>query len=317
MKVIDIITNSNKPLFTFEILPPLKGHDIQSLYENIERLIEFNPAYINITYHQREAVFKQREDGLLEKKIVCKRPGTVALSTAIQYKFQIPVVTHIICGGFTQAEIEDVLIDLNFLGINNILALRGDPPKSERIFVPEKDGHAHTSELIEQIVNLNHGKYLDQELENKAATDFCIGVAGYPEKHFESPNIITDIKYLKLKVEKGAKYIVTQMFFDNKKFFDFVELCRNEGITVPIIPGIKPISILNDVKLIPQLFHIDIPDELISEINKCKNNIEAKQVGIEWTINQSKELIKSGISGIHYYTYGHSDNIKQIVENVF
>jgi methylenetetrahydrofolate reductase (NADH) len=317
MKVIDKIKNAKSTLFTFELLPPLKGHTIQEIYDTIDPLIEFNPAYINITYHQQEIVYKTRPDGLMEKRIIRKRPGTVAIASAIQNKYKITVVPHMICGGFTKEETEDALIDFHFLGINNLLALRGDPDKGKRKFVPEKGGHTYTSDLIEQIMNLNKGKYLHEDLEDAMPTDFSVGVAGYPEKHNEAPNMDTDLENLKLKVEKGAEYIVTQMFFDNQKYFDFVEKCKNTGINVPIIPGIKPVSTLNDISLLPQTFNIDLPIDLIKEIKKCKTIKDVRQVGVEWAIEQSKELVKSKVPGIHYYTLDQSDNIKKIVQATF
>lgn len=317
MKVIDKIKNAKSTLFTFELLPPLKGHTIQEIYDTIDPLIEFNPAYINITYHQQEVVYKTRPDGLMEKRVVRKRPGTVAIASAIQNKYKITVVPHMICGGFTKEETEDALIDFHFLGINNLLALRGDPDKGKRKFIPEKGGHTYTSDLIEQIMNLNKGKYLHEDLEDAMPTDFSLGVAGYPEKHNEAPNLDTDLENLKLKVEKGAEYIVTQMFFDNQRYFDFVDKCKNIGINVPIIPGIKPVSTLNDISLLPQTFNIDLPNDLIKEIKKCTTNKDVRQVGVEWSVEQSKELIKSNVPGIHYYTLDQSDNIKKIVQAAF
>ncbi len=317
MKVTDIIKNADKPLFTFELLPPLKGHNIDTIYNAIDPLIEFDPAYINITYHSHDVVYKERNDGLLEKKIVRKRTGTVALSAAIKNKYKITVVTHLICAGLTKEETEDILIDLNFLGIHNLLVLRGDPPKSKRLFIPEKGGHAHSVDMLKQVVDLNNGKYLDEDLENAKSSDFCIGVAGYPEKHSEAPNMESDLNFLKEKVDAGAKYIVTQMFFDNQKYFNFVDLCREKGIAVPIVPGIKPVSSLKDIELLPQIFRIDIPEELVKEIKKCKTNSEVRELGVEWTTKQSQELIKYGVPGIHYYTLGQSDNIKKIARAVF
>jgi len=317
MKVIDKIKKAKSALFTFELLPPLKGHTIQEIYDTIDPLIEFNPAYINITYHQQEVVYKTRPDGLMEKRVIRKRPGTVAIASAIQNKYKITVVPHMICGGFTKEETEDALIDFHFLGINNLLALRGDPEKGKRKFIPEKGGHTNTSDLIEQIMNLNKGKYLHEDLEDAMPTDFSIGVAGYPEKHIEAPNLDSDLDYLKLKIDKGAEYIVTQLFFDNHKYFDFVEKCKQKGINVPIIPGIKPVSTLNDSSLLPQTFNIDLPNDLIKEIKKCKTNKDVRQVGVEWATVQSQELIKSGVPGIHYYTLDQSDNIKKIVKAAF
>lgn len=317
MKVIDKIKKAKNTLFTFELLPPLKGHTIEEIYAAIDPLIEFNPAYINITYHQQEVIYKNREDGFLEKKIIRKRPGTVAIAAAIQNKYKITVVPHLVCGGFTKEETEDALIDLHFLGINNLLVLRGDPVPGNKRFIPEPGGHKHSSELIEQIMDLNQGKYLHEHLVNAMPTNFSVGVAGYPEKHVEAPNMEVDLEYLKLKIDKGAEYIVTQMFFDNQKYFDFVEKCRNVGIDVPIIPGLKPVATLNDVRLLPRAFNIDLPNELIDEIKKCKSNKEVREVGVGWTIMQSKELVHNGVPGIHYYTLDQSDNIRKIAKTVF
>jgi methylenetetrahydrofolate reductase (NADPH) len=318
MKLIDIYKKTDKTYFSFELLPPLKGHSIEKIYNSIDPLIEFDPININVTYHQSEAVYVRNEEGHLERKTVRKRPGTVAISAAIKARYPgITVVPHLICGGLTKEETEDILIDLNFLGMQNILVLRGDPVKSEKYFIPVEGGHAHTSELVEQVENMNKGIYLHSSLKNVAPTNFSVGVAGYPEKHFEAPNMDTDIKHLKKKVEAGADYIVTQLFFDNAKFFDFVEKCRAAGIEVPIIPGIKPITTLRDLQLLPQVFHIDIPKNLVDEVEKCTTNKAAKQVGVEWAIQQSKELKSKGVPAIHYYTIGISDNIRKIAQAVF
>lgn len=317
MSVLDKIRTARGTLFTFELLPPLKGHSIGRVYETIDRLMEFSPAYINFTSHRNETIFRERPDGLLEKRIIRKRPGTIALAAAVKYKYNIPVVPHILCGGFTREETENVLIEMNFLGIDDVLALRGDPQRGSRTFIPEKDGHTHTYELVKQIVNMNNGRYLEESLEEAAPTSFCIGVAGYPEKHFEAPNRSVDMKNLKMKVDSGAAYIVTQMFFDNAKFFRFRDECRQNGIEVPVIAGIKPVSALNDIRLLPQTFHIDLPDELVNALIKCKTDHEAREVGIEWSVMQSKELIKAGVPGIHYYTLGRSDNVARIVKASF
>jgi methylenetetrahydrofolate reductase (NADPH) len=295
----------------------LKGHSIEKVYATIDRLMEFNPAYINFTSHRNETTYYERPDGLLEKRVTRKRPGTIALAAAVKYKYNIPVVPHILCGGFTKEETENVLIEMNFLGINDVLALRGDPQKGSRTFIPEKEGHTHSWELVRQIVNMNNGKYLEENLEDTAPTSFCIGVAGYPEKHFEAPNIQADMENLKQKVDAGASYIVTQMFFDNSKFFSFREDCRKIGITVPIVAGMKPITALNDINLLPQTFHIDLPHDLVLAIKKCQTDKDAREVGIEWATMQSKELIKAGIPGIHYYTLGRADNIARIVKAAF
>jgi methylenetetrahydrofolate reductase (NADPH) len=316
MKVIDSIQQSGKTVFSFELLPPLKGQKADKLYRTIEELIEFAPQYINITTHRDEVEFRELPDGMIEKRIVRKRPGTVAIAAAIQHAYKIPVVPHALCGGFTREETENMLLDLNFLGINNVLALRGDGLKSQTIFTPERGGHSHASELVEQIVNLKHGKYLDPEIKNTAALDFCIGVAGYPEKHTEASNIEIDLAHLKEKVDAGADYIVTQMFFDNQKYYDFVKRCREIGITVPIIPGIKPLSLINQINLLPRLFSIDIPETFAREVRKCKSNEEAREVGTEWAIVQSRDLIAHNVPCLHIYTYGISDNTRQIVKAV-
>ncbi|MCF8357480.1 MAG: methylenetetrahydrofolate reductase [NAD(P)H] [Prolixibacteraceae bacterium] len=316
MKVVDIINKSEKTVFSFELLPPLKGTTGDKLYNTIEQLLEFDPKYINITTHRDEFDFHQREDGLIEKRIVRKRPGTVAIAASIQHKYGIPVVPHILCGGFTRSETEHVLIDLFFLGIENVLALRGDGLKSEPVFTPEPNGNRYASELVEQISNLKKGKYLDPDLKNNTPLDFCIGVAGYPEKHFEAPNLDTDMEYLRKKVDAGAEYIVTQMFFDNSKYYRFVEKCRAAGITVPIIPGLKPIAVLSQLTVLPKIFSIDLPQDLAKALKKCKNNSDAKKVGTEWAILQAKDLVKHGAPSLHVYTYGITDNVKEIMKAV-
>jgi methylenetetrahydrofolate reductase (NADPH) len=318
MKVIDHINQSKRTLFSFELLPPLKGHNISGIYRTIDPLLAFNPSFINITYHQEEVVYKKHKSGLLEKRTVRKRPGTVAISAAIKYKYpSVDVVPHLICGGFSKEDTEYALIDFHFLGINNILGLRGDPPKGMRAFVPEQEGHCYASGLVQQIVAMNKGNYLDEEMENTTPTDFCVGVAGYPEKHIESPNTISDLKFLKQKIDAGAEYIITQMFFDNEKYFTFVKNCRDAAITVPIIPGLKPITTLHDIKTLPQVFNIDIPEDLVKAVGACKSNEEAFHVGIEWSIQQSKELIRYGVPVLHYFTIGISENIRQIASAVF
>jgi methylenetetrahydrofolate reductase (NADPH) len=317
MKVIDIINRAKSTVFSFELLPPLKGNDTSKMYRTIESLVDFDPKYINITTHRDELEFKELEDGTIVKRTVRKRPGTVAIAADIQHKYGIPVVPHILCGGFTKSETEHVLIDLNFLGINNVLALRGDGVKNQHVFVPTENGHANANELVHQINNLGEGKYLEEDLKNSTPLDFCIGVAGYPEKHFEAPNKDLDLFYLKQKVDAGADYIVTQMFFDNQIYYDFVKKCRNAGITVPIIPGIKPINLKNQLTVLPKIFSIDIPMELATELSKCKNNLDAKQVGTEWAIYQSKDLVANNAPSLHIYTYGVSDNVNEIVKAVF
>lgn len=308
---------SGKTLFSMEILPPLKGESINSLFRAIEPLMEFKPPFIDVTYHREEVVFKKLPNGLLEKRSVRKRPGTVGICAAIMNRFDVDAVPHLICGGFSKEETENALIDLNFLGIDNVLALRGDAIKSEGVFVPETDGNFYASDLVAQIHNMNHGHYLDNEQEGAMPTNFCIGVAGYPEKHFEAPNMKSDLKYLKKKMELGGEYIVTQMFFDNSKFIEFVEACRAEGIDAPIIPGLKPITTKKQLASLPRIFALDIPEELAEAIIAAKNDAEVKEIGIEWCINQSKELISYGVPVLHYYTMGKNEAVLRIARGLF
>ena len=316
MKVTDHINAAKGTLFSFEILPPLKGKGIQTLYDGIDPLMEFKPKFVNVTYHREEFIFKERENGLLEKIAVRKRPGTVGICAAIMNRYDVDAVPHLICGGFNQEETENALIDLQFLGIDNVLALRGDSIKTEPVFVAEPGGHKNANELINQIRQMNQGHYLMDDYKMDP-TDFCIGAAGYPEKHFEAMNLEDDLYHLKKKVEAGADYIVTQMFFDNKKYFDFVSSCRAMGITVPIIPGLKPLKTLNHISFIPKYFHIDYPVELSRMLIKCKTNADVERVGIEWGIHQSKELKAAGVPCIHYYTMSNSSSVKAIAAEVF
>ena len=317
MKVTEHIENANGTLFSFEVLPSLKGKDIQDLYNGIEPLMEFNPSFINVTYHREEYIFKKLNNGLHDKIAARKRPGTVSICAAIKYKYGVDTVPHLICGGFTRDETELALIDMQYLGMDNVLALRGDPVKGEGHFTPEKDGHAYASTLVKQISQMNSGHYIDDEIVEGIPTDFCIGVAGYPEKHFEAQNMKTDLRFLKEKVDAGAHYIVTQLFFDNQKFFRFVENCRKAGINVPIIPGIKPITTLKHISFLPKTFHIDMPEPLADELEKCKSNQDVMKVGIEWGIEQTKELIKFGVPCVHFYTMGKSEAVRQIVKAAY
>ncbi len=316
MKVIHHLQEAKETLFSFEILPPLKGANIQSIYDGIDPLMEFKPKFINVTYHREEFIYKERENGLLEKIAIRKRPGTVGICAAIMNKYHVDAVPHLICGGFSREETENALIDLQFLGIDNVLALRGDSIKTEASFRPHPEGHKHAVDLINQITDMNQGRYLVDDIQ-LAPTDFCIGAAGYPEKHFEAMNLTTDLHYLKQKVDAGAEYIVTQMFFDNQKYFDFVDACREIGITVPIIPGIKPIKTLNHISFLPKVFKIDFPEALSKELLKCKTNQDVNQVGVEWGIQQSKELKAANVPCIHYYTMSTSDAVKTIASAIF
>jgi methylenetetrahydrofolate reductase (NADPH) len=316
MKVTQHLQEAKGTLFSFEILPPLKGKGIKSLYDGIDPLMEFKPKFVNVTYHREEFVYKERQNGLLEKIAVRKRPGTVGICAAIMNRYNIDAVPHLICGGFSQEETENALIDLQFLGIDNVLALRGDSIKSEPVFVPEPGGHQHANELINQIRQMNQGRYLMDDYKTDP-TDFCIGAAGYPEKHFEAMNMEDDLYHLKKKVEAGADYIVTQMFFDNQKFFDFVTACRNAGITVPIIPGLKPLKSLKHITFIPKYFFIDYPVALSRALVKCKTDSDVEKVGIEWCIQQSKELKAAGVPCIHYYTMSNSSSVHAVASEVF
>ena len=315
MSVIEKIKNAKGPLFTFELLPPLKGHSIDRIYKTIDRLIEFQPAYINFTSHRNETTFKERPDGLIEKRVTRIRPGTIALAAAVKYKYNITVVPHILCGGFTKEETENVLIEMNFLGIDDVLALRGDPQRGNRSFIAEKDGHTHTFELVRQIVDMNNGRYLEESLEDTSPTNFCIGVAGYPEKHFEAPNLKTDVKFVKEKVDAGADYVVTQMFYDNKYYFKFVELCKEVGINVPIIPGLKIITSRANLTSVPKNFYINIPDELTDEVMAAKPE-NVLDIGVEWAAKQVEELLNKNVPSVHFYIMQNSKPIIKLMERL-
>jgi methylenetetrahydrofolate reductase (NADPH) len=317
MKVIDHIKSANSTLLSFEVLPPLKGKTINFLWDHLDPLMEHKPSFINVTYHRSETMFKKRLDGSFEKIEVRKRPGTVGICAAIMNHYKVDAVPHIICGGFSKQETEDALIDLNFLGIDNALLLRGDAAKNETTFEPEPGGHKYSIDLLKQVVNLNNGIYLEEDIKNAGRTKFCIGISGYPEKHFEAPNLDTDLMHLKDKVDAGAEFIMTQMFFDNQKFFDFVKSCRNAGIEIPIIPGLKPITNKKQLTVLPRTFHVDIPTDLYNEINKCKNDDECEKVGENWLVQQSKELLAFGVPVLHYYTLGKPQVIKKAVERIF
>ena len=316
MKVIDHIRGAQNTLISFEILPPLKGKTINSIYEHLDPLMEFRPSFINVTYHRSEFVFKKKADSSFEKVEVRKRPGTVGICAGIMNHYKIDAVPHLICGGFNKRETEDALIDLNFIGVDNVLVLRGDAAKNETLFEPEPGGNRYAIDLLKQTVDLNHGVYLEEDIRDGFRTNFCIGVAGYPEKHFEAPNLETDLTYLKEKVEAGAEYITTQMFFDNQKYFEFVDACRKNGIAIPIIPGLKPITSKKQLSVIPRTFHVDIPTALSNEILKCKTDADVEKVGTEWLIAQSKELKKRGVPVLHYYTLGKPKVIYNAVKEV-
>ena len=316
MKVTEHIKQAKGTAVSFEILPPLKGKTINSIYDHLDPLMEFKPLFINVTYHRSEQVFKKKADGTFEKVEVRKRPGTVGICAAIMNHYKIDAVPHLICGGFSKQETESALIDLAFLGVDNVLVLRGDAAKNETVFEPEPGGNTNALDLLKQVVNLNNGIYLEDDIRDGNKTGFCIGVAGYPEKHFEAPNLQTDLKYLKDKVDAGADYITTQMFFNNQKYFDFVEACKDAGIEVPIIPGLKPITSKKQLSILPRTFHVDIPTELSSEIIKCKTDSDVEKVGTEWLIQQSKELKKYGVPVLHYYTLGKPHVVSNVVKAI-
>jgi len=316
MKITEHIANAKDTLISFEVLPPLKGKTIHSLYEHLDPLMEFRPPWINVTYHRSETMFKKKTDGTFEKVEVRKRPGTVGICAAIMNHYQVDAVPHIICGGFTRRETEDALIDLDFLGIDNVLVLRGDAPKNEASFEPEKGGNFYAIDLLGQVTGMNNGIYLDEDIKNGGKTNFCAGVAGYPEKHFEAPNLEIDMERMKQKVAAGAEYIMTQMFFDNEKFYAFVKLCRDMGITVPIIPGLKPLTNKKQLSILPRIFHVDIPTELSNAINQCKTDADCEKVGTEWLVQQSQELKKFGVPVLHYYTLGKPKVIRDVVQQI-
>lgn len=316
-KVIDILKRSRSPFASFELVPPLKGSDVSKLYSSIEPLMEFAPPFLNVTCHRDEVEYHENSDGTYTRMTLAKRPGTIAIVAAIMKRFSIDIVPHVICGGASKHKIESEMLDLHFLGIDNVVALRGDAIPGQRFFIPDPEGFAHTDELVGMISNLNKGRYLDPTVVNGLPTDFSIGVAGFPEKHYEAANMDTDIQHLKEKVEKGADYVITQMFFDNARYYDFVDRCRKAGITVPIIPGLKPISVARQIDLLPRSFHLDIPQDLVNEILKAKTKEQAYEAGVAWCVAQSQDLLRHGVPAIHYYTMGKADNIRKIVKTVF
>ncbi len=316
MQVIEKLQTATEPLLSFEILPPLKGKSIQSIYDSLDPLMEYKPSFINVTYHRSETTFKKKVDGSFEKVVVRKRPGTVGICAAIMNRYNVDAVPHFICGGFSKNETEDALIDLAFLGVDNVLVLRGDAAKNETVFEPEPGGHRYAIELLNQVTNLNNGVYLEDDIKGGGKTNFCIGVAGYPEKHFEAPNLDNDLLHLKAKVDAGAEYITTQMFFNNAKYFEFVEKCRAIGINVPIIPGLKPLSTKKQLTIIPKTFHVDLPTDLTNEILKCKTDEDVEVVGTEWLVQQSKELKAAGVPVLHYYTLGKAQMVYNVMKEI-
>ncbi len=317
MKVTEYFEKAKgNTLMSFEVLPPLKGGSMKSIFDTLDPLMEFKPPFVDVTYHREEFIYTQQKSGFFEKVAIRKRPGTVGICAAIMHRYGVDAVPHLICGGFTKENTEDALIDLNFLNINNVLALRGDARKFDSKFIPEEGGHSYAVDLVSQIDGMNKGHYLDSNIENGNKTNFCVGIAGYPEKQFEAPNIETDLKYTKAKIDAGASYIVTQMFYDNKKYFDYVEKCRAIGINVPIVPGIKPLTKKYQINAIPRNFYINLPEAFSKELLSTENPNHIKQIGIEWAIQQSKELKAAGVPCLHYYTMGDSDLIVKIIESL-
>lgn len=318
MKITDYFNQKHEnTLFSIEIIPPKKGHNIQELYNNINPLMEFNPLFIDVTTSREEFVYIKKKNGLLDRKLTRMRPGTIGICAAIMNKYHVDAVPHVLCGGFTKEETEYLLIDCHYLGIDNLVALRGDSRKDQKIFIPTNGGNQYANDLVQQIKSMNEGNFLHSIVETNYKTNFCIGVAGYPEKQIEAPSLNSDLKRLKNKVDSGADYIVTQMFFDNNKYFNFVKQAQELGINIPIIPGIKPLAIKNHLNILPYIFHIDLPEPLINEVEKCKNDKQVKEVGIEWCIQQSLELKKAKIPILHYYSMGKSDNIYKIAKKIF
>ena len=315
MSVIDKILQNKATAFSFELLPPLKGNSIDSVYKTIDTLREFDPKYINITTHRSEMVYHELTNGLFERIAERHRPGTVAIAAAIQNKYKIPVVPHVLCSGYTESETEYVLMDLQFLGIQDLLLLRGDKAKHDKAFIPT--GHAHATDLQKQVNAFNEGFFIDGSKMKKQDSPFSYGMACYPEKHDEAPNMATDIYWAKQKVDAGASYLVTQMFFDNQKYFDFVKKCRKTGLNVPIIPGIKPVTFMNQLTALPKIFHVDMPDAFSLDLAKCKTDAEATEVGVEWCILQAKELKEQGVPSIHFYSMMATQSVKRVAQAVY
>lgn len=317
MKVTEHIKQANgKTLFSFEIVPPQKGQNIQDLYDNVDPLMEFKPPFIDVTTSREEFVYLPK-GALLDRKVTRMRPGTVGICASLKYKYNVDAIPHVLCGGFTKEETEYVLVDCHYLGIDNLMALRGDAMKHQRFFEPTAGGNNYAVDLVKQISDLNKGKYLHDVIEKPQKSNFCIGVAGYPEKHLEAPSLASDLKRLKEKVDAGADYVVTQMFFDNKKYFAFVKAAREMGITVPIIPGIKPIAVKKHLQILPQVFALDLPEDLINAVEQCTDVKAIREVGVAWAIQQTKELLEANVPVIHFYSMGKSDNIKSIASKFF
>lgn len=315
MKVKDILRQqTGQRKFSFEVLPPLKGNGTEALFRTIDKLKDMDPIFINITTHHSEYVYRETDNGQYERLRIRRRPGTIAIAAAIQQRYGIPVMPHVICSGATAEDIEYELIDLQFLGIENILVLRGDKAKDDRMFTPIAGGYAHASDLCKQVNRFNEGFFIDGTPIKHPGTPFHYGVAAYPEKHEEAPNPEMDMAYLKMKQDLGAEYAVTQLFYDNQKYFDFVRRAREAGVTIPIIPALKPFAKLSQLTVVPKTFHCDLPQELAAEVVKCKTDDDARQLGIEWGIQQARELYVSGITSIHFFTVSAVDSVVAITK---
>lgn len=317
MKVTELIANASRPIISFEILPPTKGKSIDSIYAHLDPLMEFKPSFINVTYHRAEQVYKKRTDGTFERVEIRKRPGTVGICAALMNKYKVEAIPHLICGGFSKEETENALIDLNFLGISNVLALRGDAAANEKFFTPHPAGHRYAEELVQQIICLNRGHYLEEDIMEGGRTDFCIGVAGYPEKHYEAPNTDTDLHHLKRKIDLGADYITTQMFFNNHHYYRFVEQCKQHGISVPVIPGLKPVTGKKQLSVIPSVFKVEIPFDLCTEMSRAKTDAACEQIGEEWLLMQCRDILQQNVPMLHFYTLGKPDVIYRVLKRLF
>ncbi|MFM2387244.1 MAG: methylenetetrahydrofolate reductase [Bacteroidota bacterium] len=316
MKVIDHILQAKDTLFSFEVLPPVKGKSIDSLFNTLDPLMEFKPSFINVTYHRAEQIYKRNAKGSFDRVEIRKRPGTVGICAALMNHYKVDAVPHLICGGFSKDETENALIDLDFLGIDNVLALRGDPPKNEKVFTPHPLGNQYAIDLVKQVQALNSGIYLEDEIMDGVHTKFCIGIAGYPEKHIESPNSEVELMYTKDKIDAGAEYITTQMFFNNQKYFEYVKACRDSNINVPIIPGLKPLTSKKQLSLIPSVFNVDLPTDLVKEILKTKSDADSDRVGEDWLVEQVRELIKAKVPVVHFYTLGKPQVVYNVMKRI-
>ncbi|MDR3682002.1 MAG: methylenetetrahydrofolate reductase [Flavipsychrobacter sp.] len=316
MKVTEQLANATDTIISLEILPPTKGKSIESIYQGLDPLMEFKPSFVNVTYHRAEQIYKKREDGNFERVEIRKRPGTVGICAAIMNKYKVEAIPHLICGGFTKEETENALIDLHFLGVNNVLALRGDAASNEKFFSAHPHGHRYAEDLVKQIISLNKGKYMEDDIIDGVKTNFCIGVAGYPEKHFEAPNLDTDIEYLKRKIEFGADYVTTQMFFNNDHFYNYVQRCKEHGMNAPIIPGLKPLTGKRQLNVIPSIFNVEVPVELYKAIMDAKTEADSDQVGTEWLLYQCRELLKNKVPMLHFYTLGKPKVIYNVLKQL-